>query len=42
MFVCHVGMTKVPFLTLVPRAQPHLMLQLKYPLKLQSRQKYFV
>lgn len=36
MFVCHVGMTKVPLLTLIPRAQPHLMLQLKYSLKLSN------
>lgn len=42
MFVCHVGMKKVALLTLVACAQPHLKLELKYPLKSQSRQKYFV
>lgn len=34
MSVCHVGMTKVHSSTIVPCAQPHLMLQFKYLLKL--------
>lgn len=35
MSVCHVGMTNVHSSTIAPRAQPHLMLQFKYLLKLQ-------